>query len=87
MIIDIPLTLLTTLIVSLLALIGVMFLLYKLLKFRSFIFSMLDAIQSTAMTRDDLQEYVQRQFILLLKDDRLFRHHVEKRILEVTTKK
>lgn len=80
--IDVPFAVLSTLVVALVSLIGVLYIGYKLLKMRRYLETLVDALQKYAMDRAELKEYVQRQFVLLLKDDELFKKHIEERMMK-----
>lgn len=64
------------------AIMAIAILLYRWLKY---IIKFLNILQEAGMTKDDLTEMIDRRFVLMLKDDRLFRRHIEREI--VTTKK
>lgn len=67
--------------IALLSLAAVTVIAWLFVKFKQEIKEIIKALIGSTMDRDDLEEYVQRRFVLLLKDDELFRKHVEERIM------
>lgn len=81
MIIDIPLTLVLMSAGIILALIGLAVIGWFLIKYIQRVTAYIDLLQEYGMNKDELIEMVQRQFVILLKDDELFRKHITKRVM------
>ena len=66
-------------ILILLGLVGI--LLWRLTNLKNFMLEVVNAVLEAGMSREDFIEQIQREFIILLKDDKLFRKHIEKRVM------
>lgn len=81
MIIDIPFYIFVIFIIVILLGIGISFLGYFTFMLFKKVRKTLKFVADCGMDIDDLDERIDRRFVLLLKSDELFKSHIEKRIM------
>lgn len=64
------------------SLIGVILIAYHFFKFKNDMKAFVKMVMEFGMDKDDLRELVQREFVLMLKDDELFKKHIENKVMK-----